>query len=261
MAADGLHARFSAPERATATGSTSAAAVAFERAAAGVSPTVDSAALASAAALGAGDHDFRAFTPTKTQHEVSFGGVSQRRWIKRGDTLDFEITADSFLRHMVRSLVGTMLERTRRVAASSKVGGKRRPGRRRRPKGSSSSLPTRAFGDWQRPVRVGWIVRSPTVLFDLDGTVIDSGIDDPRVVPARDADGARARDPRRGADGRRRRPGLEAQMRAFDPDQVDELVGVYREHNEPMHGELESFTEMIEVLLARSERRAGGSAS
>ncbi|MBV8259014.1 MAG: tRNA pseudouridine(38-40) synthase TruA, partial [Actinobacteria bacterium] len=30
--------------------------------------------------------------------------------IRRGDHLDFEITADSYLRHMVRSLVGTMLE-------------------------------------------------------------------------------------------------------------------------------------------------------
>ena len=31
-------------------------------------------------------------------------------WHERGDHLDFEITADSFLRHMVRTLAGTMLE-------------------------------------------------------------------------------------------------------------------------------------------------------
>ena len=31
-------------------------------------------------------------------------------WIRRGDHLDFEITANSYLRHMVRSLVGTMVE-------------------------------------------------------------------------------------------------------------------------------------------------------
>ncbi len=32
-------------------------------------------------------------------------------WERRGDELHFTITADSFLRHMVRTLVGTMLER------------------------------------------------------------------------------------------------------------------------------------------------------
>jgi tRNA pseudouridine38-40 synthase len=36
--------------------------------------------------------------------------VAEARWERRGDVLDFVITADSFLRHMVRTLVGTMLE-------------------------------------------------------------------------------------------------------------------------------------------------------
>ena len=36
--------------------------------------------------------------------------VERAEWIRRGDHLDFEITADSFLRYMVRTLVGTMLE-------------------------------------------------------------------------------------------------------------------------------------------------------
>ena len=31
-------------------------------------------------------------------------------WERDGDRLDFTIAADSFLRHMVRTLVGTMLE-------------------------------------------------------------------------------------------------------------------------------------------------------
>ncbi len=30
--------------------------------------------------------------------------------VRRGDHVEFEIAADSFLRHMVRTLVGTMLE-------------------------------------------------------------------------------------------------------------------------------------------------------
>ena len=36
--------------------------------------------------------------------------VERAEWIRRDDHLDFEITADSYLRHMVRTLVGTMLE-------------------------------------------------------------------------------------------------------------------------------------------------------
>ena len=51
------------------------------------------------------------FTPTETQHDVFVRVVQEARWHDRGDTIEFEITADSFLRHMVRTLVGTMLER------------------------------------------------------------------------------------------------------------------------------------------------------
>jgi tRNA pseudouridine38-40 synthase len=36
--------------------------------------------------------------------------VADARWERRGDVWEFTITADSFLRHMVRTLVGTMLE-------------------------------------------------------------------------------------------------------------------------------------------------------
>jgi tRNA pseudouridine38-40 synthase len=71
---------------------------------------LDEEALHAAAAALAGEHDFRAFTPTQTQHEVFVRVVQRAEWIRRGDHLDFEITADSYLRHMVRSLVGTMVE-------------------------------------------------------------------------------------------------------------------------------------------------------
>jgi tRNA pseudouridine38-40 synthase len=71
---------------------------------------VDEPALAAAAALLAGDHDFRAFTPAETQHEAFRRNILAARWERSGDRLDFTITADSFLRHMVRTLVGTMLE-------------------------------------------------------------------------------------------------------------------------------------------------------
>ncbi|HET7571681.1 MAG TPA: tRNA pseudouridine(38-40) synthase TruA [Gaiellaceae bacterium] len=71
---------------------------------------LDEDALAAAAAALPGEHDFRAFTPTQTQHDVFVRVVERAEWIRRGDHLDFEIAADSYLRHMVRSLVGSMLE-------------------------------------------------------------------------------------------------------------------------------------------------------
>jgi tRNA pseudouridine38-40 synthase len=71
---------------------------------------LDEAALAESADLLLGEHDFRAFTPTETEHEVLVRVVEGAAWHRRGEALEFEITADSFLRHMVRTLVGTMIE-------------------------------------------------------------------------------------------------------------------------------------------------------
>jgi tRNA pseudouridine38-40 synthase len=71
---------------------------------------VDEERLGVSAGLLIGEHDFRAFTPTETQHDVFVRNVFGAEWHRRGDALEFEITADSFLRHMVRTLVGTMLE-------------------------------------------------------------------------------------------------------------------------------------------------------
>ena len=72
---------------------------------------LDVSSLARSAESLLGEHDFRAFTPTETEHEVFVRVVESASWHERGDHLDFEITADSFLRRMVRTLVGTMLER------------------------------------------------------------------------------------------------------------------------------------------------------
>jgi tRNA pseudouridine38-40 synthase len=66
--------------------------------------------LSEQASLLLGEHDFRAFTPTETQHLVFVRMVERAEWIESGDHLDFEITADSYLRHMVRTLVGTMVD-------------------------------------------------------------------------------------------------------------------------------------------------------
>jgi len=66
--------------------------------------------LAESADLLLGEHDFRAFTPTETQHKVFTRTVESAVWHRREHALELELTADSFLRHMVRTLVGTMLE-------------------------------------------------------------------------------------------------------------------------------------------------------
>jgi tRNA pseudouridine38-40 synthase len=71
---------------------------------------LDEARLAELAALLPGEHDFRAFTPSETQHEVFQRIVLEARWERTGDALELWLTADSFLRRMVRTLVGTMLE-------------------------------------------------------------------------------------------------------------------------------------------------------
>jgi pyrophosphatase PpaX len=102
-------------------------------------------------------------------------------------------------------------------------------------------------------------MRFPVVLFDLDGTVIDSGgiILASMQHAAREVLGVEAPDEvLMAAVGG---PGLEAQMRALAPDRVDELVTVYREHNEPLHDQLACCDGMEDVLVRlRSEGRRLG---
>jgi tRNA pseudouridine38-40 synthase len=71
---------------------------------------VDRDALDACAAALPGTHDFTAFTPTVTDHVRFERDVLDARWERDGDLLSFWITADTFMRHMNRVLVGTMLE-------------------------------------------------------------------------------------------------------------------------------------------------------
>jgi tRNA pseudouridine38-40 synthase len=78
---------------------------------------VDRAGLDSCAAALVGRHDFTAFTPTQTKHSRFERDVAQAEWRAHrlpepfpGELLEFWIEADAFMRHMVRILVGTMLE-------------------------------------------------------------------------------------------------------------------------------------------------------
>jgi tRNA pseudouridine38-40 synthase len=61
-----------------------------------------------------GTHDFTAFTPTQTHHVRFERDVLRADWLDTDEhTLEFVIEADTFMRHMVRTLVGTMLEVSR----------------------------------------------------------------------------------------------------------------------------------------------------
>ena len=72
---------------------------------------VDRAALDECAAAVIGKHDFTAFTPTQTEHQLFERNVIACGWDEeRPDLIALEITAPSFMRNQVRVLVGTMLE-------------------------------------------------------------------------------------------------------------------------------------------------------
>lgn len=71
---------------------------------------LDLDALKACAAALLGNHDFTAFTPTQTAHIRFDRDISQASWEQEDDILIFRVTADAFMRSMVRILVGTMLE-------------------------------------------------------------------------------------------------------------------------------------------------------
>jgi tRNA pseudouridine38-40 synthase len=71
---------------------------------------VDVDALHACAARLVGEHDFTAFTPTETDHVRFERVVLAAEWRQARDQLEFWITADAFMRHMNRTLVGTMLQ-------------------------------------------------------------------------------------------------------------------------------------------------------
>jgi pyrophosphatase PpaX len=102
-------------------------------------------------------------------------------------------------------------------------------------------------------------VRFPVVLFDLDGTVIDSAA----IILASMRHAAESVLGRAVPDEQLLAavggPGLEAQMRELDPERVDELVAVYRAHNEPLHDELACCVGMDDVLVRLKDegRRLG----
>jgi pyrophosphatase PpaX len=102
-------------------------------------------------------------------------------------------------------------------------------------------------------------MRHQTVLFDLDGTLIDSGAmilaslrHATRTVLRREIADEHLLAAVGGA-------GLRDQMTVLDAERADELVTAYREHNEPLHGDLQGF-DGVEGVLAelRGEGRKLG---
>jgi tRNA pseudouridine38-40 synthase len=72
---------------------------------------IDREGLDACAAALLGRHDFTAFTPTQTEHVYFRREILAAAWADLpGDVLTFRVTADAFMRNMVRILVGTMLE-------------------------------------------------------------------------------------------------------------------------------------------------------
>ena len=72
---------------------------------------LDRAALDRCAAATTGTHDFTAFTPTQTDHVLFTRTVLGAEWRDpEPDLIELWIEAETFMRHMVRTLVGTMLE-------------------------------------------------------------------------------------------------------------------------------------------------------
>jgi pyrophosphatase PpaX len=100
-------------------------------------------------------------------------------------------------------------------------------------------------------------MRYPTVLFDLDGTLVDSGTiilasfkHAAKTVLERDVEEEQIAALVGGSN-------LHDQMAALDPTRVDELVRVYREHNRPLHDKLQAFEgveELMETLSAEGRR-------
>jgi tRNA pseudouridine38-40 synthase len=78
--------------------------------AARVAPRIDLLALHQAAALLAGVHDFSAFALVGGSHKTPVRRIFSASWREDGDALELSIEGEGFLRGMVRSLVGTLVE-------------------------------------------------------------------------------------------------------------------------------------------------------
>jgi tRNA pseudouridine38-40 synthase len=110
--ADDFHARFSARAK-TYRYQLRAGAVAspFDRAYVWtLHESLDVAAMEEGAAWLVGTHDFKAFQSVGTQMPSTVRTLTASGFRHEGELLAYEVTGDGFLRHMVRAIVGTLVE-------------------------------------------------------------------------------------------------------------------------------------------------------
>lgn len=92
---------------------------------------LDAAAMNAAAQVLIGEHDFSAFRSVECQSKTTIRRIERIEVRREGDYLWLEIAANAYLHHMVRNIVGTLLEAQREAdpaAAVARVleGGERR---------------------------------------------------------------------------------------------------------------------------------------
>jgi pyrophosphatase PpaX len=102
-------------------------------------------------------------------------------------------------------------------------------------------------------------VRYPVVLFDLDATLVDSAAAILGSFHHATETVLRRRFPDEQILAQVGGTSLAYQMQLLDPDRADELVRVYREHNDPQYSQLACFGGVVDVLgrLRAEGRRLG----
>jgi pyrophosphatase PpaX len=102
-------------------------------------------------------------------------------------------------------------------------------------------------------------MRFPVVLFDLDGTLVDSGAIILSSFKHATQTVLRREFPDEHILAAVGGSNLSEQMRRLDPNRVDDLIAAYRTHNEPLHRDLLPCAGILDALgvLRRERRRVG----
>ena len=75
-----------------------------------IAEPLDRAAMADAAIALVGTHDFAAFQSSGTDVHTTVRTLTRSTWLEDSGLLVYEVAGDGFLRHMVRAIVGTLVE-------------------------------------------------------------------------------------------------------------------------------------------------------